>query len=192
MLLLVFPIRCRIKAGSADDYEFRYTLTTKVSNFIFNDQVIDTSKYKVMIAAGESMKDYEIHRGDKVFIEPYISEDDKKNILDYPILAIRLYGPRMPFDSKQKLRKFVGYVESSTDWDNVYEKYKDRIKKDISKEQFKESCNKSYRKGKFELNKSNIGILSETFDVSLQKYHYSVHSIKNVYGKVKYVCGRVK
>lgn len=185
MLFIEFPVCNRVKAGIADKYVFGKTVARRIQKISIGDRQIDASKLSHMVVAGDSMKDYNINDGDNVLIETFNSQQ-KKNITRYPVVVISLREPRKPFDSDMKLRKFVGYVDDEN-WGDTYERYRDRVKADVTKDDFVASCQKSYGKYQFPLASPRAGVLSETYDADEQSYHYSVHSSDSIYGKVVYV-----
>ncbi|MBR6227705.1 MAG: hypothetical protein IKQ79_05330 [Bacteroidales bacterium] len=188
MLLIEFPICQRVKAGTADKYVFGGTVARRMPKISVDEHYYGTTCYKQMVVAGDSMQDYNIHNGDNIFVDPY-DDQGKLNIKRYPVIAITLREPHLPFDSGLKLRKFVGYV-GNDDWGAAYDRYISRVKKTVTREKFIASCKKSYNKHPFPLENSNSGIISETYDVESCSYHYSVHSVGLVYGKVMFVGGR--
>lgn len=185
MLFLEYPIRLRVKAGNAKDYVFRFSSMSRITNIKVDDQIIDVTDLIPMIAAGNSMQDYDIQYGDKVFITKLI-DGQKKAINSYPVVAIRMTKPHLPFDSRYKLRKFLCYTDD-TNWEQIYNCHKSRIKEEVSVEMFTESCQKSYEKNPFELGEAKCGIISETYDVREKAYHYSVHPTNLLYGIVSYI-----
>ena len=188
MLFIEFPIRRRVKAGTANKYVFGRAVVRRLSKVTVGDRFVDVSDYEQMVAAGDSMRDYNIHNGDSILVSPY-DDNGKLHIEHYPVLAIKLREPVKPFDSNMKLRKFVGYV-ANQDWDAAYERYKDRVKTTVSREDFMASCNKSYNKHQFPLSDADPAVLSETYDVDSHRYHYSVHPVDKIYGKVVFVGSR--
>lgn len=188
MLFIEFPIRRRVKAGTADKYVFGCAVTRRLSKVTVDDRQVDAADYKQMVAAGDSMKDYNIHNGDSILVSPY-DDQGKLHIDRFPVLAIKLRGPMKPLDSDMKLRKFVGYVVNQ-DWGAAYDRFQNRVKSVVSRDDFMASCAKSYGKHKFSLSEATPAVLSETYDVDSQCYHYSVHPAENVYGKVVFVEGK--
>lgn len=188
MLFIEFPIRRRAKAGTADKYVFGCTAVRRLSKVTVGDRCVNAADYEQMVAAGDSMQDYNIHNGDSILVAPY-DEQGKLHIDRFPVLAIKLRGPMKPFDSDIKLRKFVGYV-SDQDWDAAYNRFHDRVKPTVSRDAFVASCAKSYSKHQFTLTDATPAVLSETYDVDSHCYHYSVHPVENVYGKVVFVGGK--
>ena len=188
MLFIEFPIRRRVKAGTADKYVFGCAVARRLSRIAVGDRQVDAVDYEQMVAAGDSMQDYNIHNGDSILVSPY-DEQGKLHIDRFPVLAIKLRGPRKPFDSNMKLRKFVGYV-GNQDWGAAYDRFRDRVKPAVSRDDFMASCAKSYGKCQFTLSDATPAVLSETYDVDSHCYHYSVHSVENVYGKVVFVGGK--
>lgn len=187
MLFIEFPIRRRAKAGTADKYVFGRTVARRLSKVSVGDLYVDASDYEQMVAAGDSMQDYNIHNGDSILVSPYDAQG-KLHIKRYPVLAIKLRGPMKPFDSDIKLRKFVGYT-ANKDWGTAYDRYIDRVKPTVSRDDFIASCAKSYGKHQFALTEATPAVLSETYEVDSHRYHYSVHPAENVYGKVVFVSG---
>lgn len=188
MLFIEFPFRRRAKAGTADKYVFGHTIARRLSKVTVGDRCVDASGYEQMVAAGDSMRDYNIHNGDSILVSPYDGHG-RLHISRYPVLAIKLRGPMKPFDSDIKLRKFVGYVVNQ-DWGKAYDCYHDRIKPAVSRDDFMASCAKSYGKHQFTLSETNPAVLSETYDVDSHCYHYSVHPAESVYGKVVLVSSK--
>lgn len=188
MLFIEFPIRRRVKAGTADKYVFGCAVARRLSRITVCDRQVDAADYEQMVAAGDSMQDYNIHNGDSILVSPY-DEQGKLHIDRFPVLVIKLRDPMKPFDSNMKLRKFVGYV-GNLDWGAAYDRFRNRVKPAVSRDAFMASCAKSYGKHQFTLSETNPAVLSETYDVDSHCYHYSVHPAESIYGKVVLVSSK--
>ncbi len=188
MVFSEYPMLRRAKAGKADKYVFGHTFARRLSQISVGESCFALADYEQMVAAGDSMKDYNIHNGDIILVSRY-DETARKNIDHYPVIAIKLQGVHLPFDSDLKLRKFVGYV-GNDDWNAAYDTYQSRVKKSVGRDAFIASCAKSYGKNRFPLTSPKVAIISETYDVDSQCYHYSVHATDCVYGKVVFASGK--
>lgn len=130
-----------------------------------------------LIVCGNSMKNYNIHDGNRVYVE-VLSEENKMNIERYPVIVYDNKHRKSDLYSHYKLRKFVGYVETLN---NLYEVFNERIQ--ITKEIFdtdikNSSCDLS--------DKSKKVVLSETFDKNLNRNRYSLHHAENIVGIVRF------
>ena len=186
MLLIEFPLRRRVKAGTANKFIFGKAFARRLGSELKTDHdFVDPKDYEQMVVAGNSMKDYNIHDGDIVLVKTY-DERSKMEIDTYPVVAIKLCKNWNPFDSDMKLRKFVGYARDQK-WDAVYDSFKKRVKNSVSREDFIASCKKSFEKNPFTIEKDHPAIVSETYDENSRQYHYSVHPVNLLYGKVAFV-----
>lgn len=149
----------------------------------FGDKVVDLSQYSMLVVHGDSMKDYKIHNGQSVFVERYKTEAEKNGIEKKPVVAIKIEKRRF-YLSQYKLRKFVSYIDNSQvpDWTEVYRSNKNAIK--TSKDIFLEDVSAKYKK--YYENRRDRLVLSETYDESIGRHRYSLHSVEQLYGAVKY------
>ena len=186
MLLIEFPLRRRVKAGTANKFIFGKAFARRLNSELrTNIDIVNSKDYEQMVVAGNSMKDYNIHDGDIVLVKTY-DEHSKMEIETHPVVAIKLGKNWNLLDSDMKLRKFVGYATDQR-WDAVYDLYKKRVKKSVSREAFIASCARSFDKNPFTIEKNHPAIVSETYDENLCQYHYSVHPVNLLYGKVAFV-----
>lgn len=171
------------KAGKVSKFYWKYKLLFgKEPNTIVCDGTkIDVSTYKELYVYGNSMKDYDIHNGQKVLVSEYKSAEQKNQIEGYPVLVFHIYN--MKYQSPYKLRKFVGYVDElgDMDWNYFYDRLNDRIK--IDKAQFVSGLKE---KESNLTQKHNRHILSETYDEDTGIYRYSLHPVNSLYAKVMY------
>lgn len=172
------------KAGEADKYVFKIGVGKRLDKNRINAK---TKLLQLLLVNGNSMADYGIFNMNSIWVQKF-NEEEKRNITSFPVLVLSLVDPIKKSDSLYKLRKFVGYVKNgeSIDWGAVYEEYKSRVKPSVSKGEFIASCEHSYSKSYERLKNDDIIVLSETFDEGIRKYHYSVHTVSQVYAKVKY------
>jgi len=172
------------KAGKVSKFYWKYKLLFGKSPKVVEcmGMKVDVSSYKVLYVYGNSMKDYEIHNGQEVLVSEYVTERQKESIEDYPVLVFHIYN--MKCQSPYKLRKFVGYVKdpANADWQNVYNRFKDRIR--ISESHFISECKEKQSKLK-QLKEQYI--LSETYDEDSATYRYSMHPVSSLYARVDYV-----
>lgn len=171
------------KAGKVSKFYWKYRLLLgkEPKEIVCNGDVIDVSSLKELYVHGNSMKDHHILNGQKVFVSVYDTPESKESINDYPVLVFHRFN--MKGQSPYKLRKFVGYVgrAGGNDWNNLYHKYKERIK--IDEESFLSEMQEKERHLQQNLNQH---ILSETYDEETGKYRYSLHSVDSLYAKVMY------
>ena len=169
------------KAGKVTDpCSITESLKYGVPQFINVDgKRIDVSKYVVFYVHGESMGKYKIHDKQMAFVEPLASTFE---ISGHSVLVLRIINPN---DAGYKLRKFVCLIDSieNTNWEDVYEKNKDRIS--IPQNDFIAQCVKKASKDKDCL--TGKVILSETYDVTAKKDCYSLHALSTAFGTVEYV-----
>lgn len=171
------------KAGKVSKFYWKYKLLFgKEPNIIVCDQeMINVSSYKELYVHGNSMKDYDIHNGQKVFVSVF-ENHEKESIEGFPVVAFHIYN--MKCQSPYKLRKFVGYVDDikSRNWAELYRRYRERIK--IDEIQFISDLDKKNIPG---LMSSDRYILSETYEDDSNAYRYSLHPVSSLYAKVMYV-----
>ncbi len=139
----------------------------------------NVSKDFQMLVCGNSMKNYHILDGQRIYVRS-IADEDKENITRYPVLVFHIVDGAKG-DAKYKLRKFVGYVVDD-DFRNLYDSLRDRIK--VPVDSFLSQCTPKYK----ELRKSNSGklVLSETYDEDKGIVLYSLHPVSTIMGKVEY------
>lgn len=177
-----------VKAGKVKN-NFHFLFNLKLKSFpdiiVYNGEKIRTALFEIMYVKGQSMKHCRIGDGQYVFVTP-LTEVQKTQIKTYPVLVFKITGLFNIFDSHYKLRKFVAYIDnvSSSNWNEVYELYSDRIQESVTAVEFVEDCSKKAKKMK---NKDGKCILSETFDENSQKFRYSLHPVDSLYARVKYV-----
>lgn len=139
----------------------------------------DVSKDIQMVVCGNSMKNYNIFDGQRIYVRE-ITDKDKGEIKRFPVLVFKIVNGE-DGDAKYKLRKFVGYV-TDDNFKEAYKTYRDRIK--VSEETFVAQCTPKYK----ELRKKNTGkfVLSETYDEDKDVVLYSLHPVDTILGKVEY------
>ncbi len=177
--MMYISLETSVTAGDANSqclYKIPSNNTRRKVLYI-NGQKQNVEKMLSLIVCGNSMKEYNIYDGNRVYVN-VLSETEKSNIEKYPVIVYDNKHRKHEWFSHYKLRKFVGYVN---DIDNLFETYKDRIK--TSKELFEydiqnSSCDKN------DLTKKIV--LSETFDKKLNRCRYSLHHAENIVGVVKY------
>lgn len=143
-------------------------------------QSIDLSKDIKMVVCGNSMKYYNIHNGQRIYVEK-IEEAEKGDISTFPVLVLDIVNNPNKEDAAYKLRKFVGYTDNE-DWSGYYEKLRNRIK--VPEDIFVSQCSEKYRKMNPAPNEQLV--LSETYDEDKNEVCYSLHPVSSIYGKVKY------
>lgn len=149
------------------------------SNIRINGVRKDVSKDFQMLVCGNSMKNYNIFDGQRIYVKE-IADKDKGEIKRFPVLVFHIVNGEKG-DAKYKLRKFVGYV-ADDNFKDLYETYRDRIK--VSETSFVAQCASKYE----ELRKKNTGkfVLSETYDEDKDVVSYSLHPVDTILGKVEY------
>lgn len=182
MLVLNYHTLPVVKAGKVTKWsgKAKRMLGYMPDKWVVDGKKIDVSKDKKMVVCGNSMKDYRIYDGQRIYVKP-LSDEEKRSISRFPVLVLDIVNQPDRSDANYKLRKFVGYVESS-DWEKVYEQFCQRIK--IPKMDFVKQCATKYAKLLQEGEKQLV--LSETFDEDRKAVVYSLHPVKAVFGKVEY------
>lgn len=183
MLCSFIRVEIVAKAGKVTKFHWKYKILTgkRPKSIMCGDRPVDVSGYKALYVYGNSMKDYDIHNGQEVFVKE-LDERAKEKIRDFPVLAFHIYNTLC--QSPYKLRKFVSYIDlGHVDWERVYREFHQRIR--VPKAQFIEECEE--KQDKERQNKVSRYILSETYDEDLGTYHYSLHPVSSLYGIVKYV-----
>lgn len=170
-----------VKAGKVTKpcKEKNWILGKIPSTIKINGEKKDISNDSLMLVCGNSMKNYNIFDGQRIFVKS-IEDKDKGKIKSYPVLVFHIVNGAKG-DAKYKLRKFVGYVVDGN-FKRVYETYRDRIK--VSEDSFVAQCSLKYE----ELSKKNKGklVLSETYDENKNVVLYSLHPVDTILGKVEY------
>ena len=184
LLLLNYHSLPVVKAGKVNKWSGK---TKRVLGYmpartlVVDGKRVDVSKDKKMVVSGNSMKDYQIFHGQRIYVKP-LSEEEKGSISRFPVLVLNIVNHPDKSDADYKLRKFVGYAESD-DWNKLYEQFRQRIK--ISQADFVAQCATKYARlpqdGKGRL------VVSETYDEDKEAVQYSLHPVSAVYGRVEYV-----
>lgn len=171
-----------VKAGKADELHprLKYTFGKMPSIVKVNGVSVDLNDDVEMLVCGNSMKDYNIHDGQRIYVKEYKEDSEKLNIKTHPVLVFRITQKLVEEDADFKLRKFVGYLDGQPDWNIVYERYKNRIH--IDKDIFIAQCEEKYNKT---TDREHL-VLSETYSEKKKVILYSMHAAKTIYGKVEY------
>lgn len=171
------------KAGKVSKFYWKFKLLygKEPNTIVCDGEQINVSSYEELYVHGNSMKDYDIHNGQKVLVSVF-KDQEKQSIEGFPVLAFHIYN--MKCQSPYKLRKFVGYVDDikARNWVDLYNRYSERIK--IDETQFVSDLNK---KNINDLNSPERYILSETYEDDSNIYRYSLHPVSSLYAKVMYV-----
>lgn len=181
-LLLNFYTLPVVKAGKVTKF---CSKTKRVFGYMpnsikVNGVKVDLSKDEKMLVNGNSMKDYNLFDGQRIYVKR-LSDDEKRNIATYPVLVFNIVNNPKANDAEYKLRKFVGYVDSD-DWQKIFDRFRGRIK--ISETDFVNQCTDKY--AKTPLTDRGHLVLSETFDEDKASVSYSLHPVASVFGKVEY------
>lgn len=171
-----------VKAGKADELHPREKSTFgKLPTMVkVNGVRVDLKDDVEMLVCGNSMQEYNIHDGQRIYVKECKDESEKMNIKTHPVLVFRITQKTIENDADFKLRKFVGYLDEQPDWNQVYEQYKNRIH--IDKDTFIAQCEEKYKKTS---DKENL-VLSETYSEEKKVILYSMHEADTIYGKVEY------
>lgn len=170
-----------VKAGKVTKpcKERRTVFGDTPSNININGVRIDVSKDLKMLVCGNSMKNYNIFDGQRIYVKP-MTDNEKHDIKHYPVLVFNIVGG-MEGDAKYKLRKFVGYVKDNN-FKDLYEIQHNRIK--VSMDTFISQCSPKYDKLREQY--SEMLVLSETYDEDTNTVLYSLHPVSTILGKVEY------
>lgn len=149
------------------------------SEININGVRIDVSKDTKMLVNGNSMKNYNIFDGQRIYVKP-MTDEEKQEIRHYPVLVFNIVDG-MKGDAKYKLRKFVGYVRDN-DFKTLHETLHERIKVPVGT--FTSQCAPKYNKLRERY--SETLVLSETYDEDNDTLLYSLHPVSTIFGKVEY------
>lgn len=191
-LLLLFPLLYVLssvrlyfaaKAGKVSKPYPVVRLSTKQKprKIRYEGKTVDTSSMLCLYVHGNSMQDYKINDGDYIFIERFNTDNDKHHITGFPVVVFSIADPK--WQSKYKVRKFVGYVHDNDDWNEIFSKFENRIKSD--KQTFVDECSRKVNKLKKVSIEGDL-VLSETYDEPTKQHLYSLHPVKSLFGKVRY------
>ena len=149
------------------------------SHILINGVKKDVSKDMQMVVCGNSMQNYHIYDGQRIYVREMMDEE-KNGITRYPVLVFHIVNGE-PGDAKYKLRKFVGYVDND-DLRNLFLTLQNRIK--VTEDVFVSQCADKLKR----LRLKNQGrlVLSETFDEDKNAIFYSLHPVNTILGKVEY------
>lgn len=139
----------------------------------------DVSKDLQMIVCGNSMQNYNIYDGQRIYVKA-MEDEEKNQITRYPVLVFHIVNGELG-DAKYKLRKFVGYVDNEN-LNDLFVSKQDRIK--VSEDIFVSQCEEKLRK--LRLKESVRLVLSETYDEDQKAILYSLHPVTTIFGKVEF------
>ena len=139
----------------------------------------DVSKDLQMIVCGNSMQNYNIYDGQRIYVKA-MEDEEKNQITRYPVLVFHIVNGELG-DAKYKLRKFVGYVDNDN-FKDLFVSKQDRIK--VSEDIFVSQCEEKLRK--LRLKESVRLVLSETYDEDKKAILYSLHPVTTIFGKVEF------
>lgn len=139
----------------------------------------DVSKDLQMIVCGNSMQNYNIYDGQRIYVKA-MEDEEKNQITRYPVLVFHIVNGELG-DAKYKLRKFVGYVDNEN-LNDLFVSKQDRIK--VSEDIFVSQCKEKLRK--LRLKESVRLVLSETYDEDQKAILYSLHPVTTIFGKVEF------
>lgn len=170
-----------VKAGKVTKLckEKKWVLGTMPSTIKINGVKFDVSKDLKMLVNGNSMQDYHIYDGQRIYVKT-MTEDEKENIKHFPVLVFHIVEG-IKGDAKYKLRKFVGYV-TNDNFKELYITYQSRIK--VPMETFIAQCTPKYTKLREKYSEKLV--LSETYDEDKNIVLYSMHPASTILGKVEY------
>lgn len=170
-----------VKAGKVTTLckETNWVLGKIPSKLSINGVKVDAREDLKMLVCGNSMKNYHIYNGQRIYVKP-MTDEEKIHIHSFPVLVFNIVDG-LKGDAKYKLRKFVGYVMND-DFRELYEAYQDRIK--VSLETFTEQCTPKYNKLREKYSEQLV--LSETYDEDKNIVLYSLHPVSTILGKVEY------
>lgn len=182
VLLLNFNSLPVVKAGKVTKFcdKKKYVFGAMPNRVKINNQNVDLSDDEKMVVSGNSMKEYNIFDGQRIYVKKY-SEDEKNTIQRFPVLVFNIVNTPNEKDAVYKLRKFVGYI-TTNNWSAVFVTFQDRIKTD--QVTFTRLCTKKYAKIP-QADRDKL-VLSETYDEEQNTVLYSLHPVSTIYGKVEY------
>lgn len=149
------------------------------SSITVNGVKMDVSKDLKMLVNGNSMKNYHIFDGQRIYVKT-MTDDEKGHIKHFPVLVFHIVDG-IKGDAKYKLRKFVGYV-TDNNFKELYATYQGRIK--VTMETFIGQCTPKYSKLREKYSEKLV--LSETYDEDRNIVLYSLHPVSTILGKVEY------
>lgn len=182
ILLLNFNSLPVVKAGKVTKFcdKKKFVFGTMPNHVRINNRVVDLSDDEKMVVSGNSMKEYDIFDGQRIYVKRY-SEDERNTIQRYPVLVFNIVNTPNEKDAVYKLRKFVGYI-TTNNWPDVFVTFQDRIKTD--QVTFTRLCTEKYAKIP-QADRDRL-VLSETYDEEHNTVLYSLHPVSTIYGKVEY------
>ena len=173
-----------VKAGKVDDFCWRYAfvLNAHKKQLRIKDELHNVSSLLMFVVHGNSMCQYGVNSGQRVFVQKLNDDLLKNTIQTHPMLMLSIVDASK-CQSQYKLRKFIKYIEKNTDdWGAVYDANRDYIKS-MSKDAFIAAMQKKALK--VHLDKERH-ILSVTFNEHSKALEYSLHPVSSLYGIVKY------
>ena len=187
IIVLLVSVRSvdTVKAGNVLKHSpaTKLRIGSKPRKLLVGQDYVDVSALEQLVVCGNSMKDYQIHNGQCVFVSTF-NYQDKFQIENHPVVVLAISNAGK-FESKYKLRKMIAYAEGfDTDWHILFNNNRTRIK--IDEATFVAKCAEKASKLRAAGVSDGKLILSETYDEDLGICRYSLHPAETLYGIVKY------
>lgn len=179
-----------VKAGNVNDFQWRMvSVDDEIPDIIeCEGKEISVKGLKWINIRGESMREYGVHDNYRGFLYPYTKEE-KSQIQGMPIVSFKINDhPWRIWESRRKLRRFIAYLPSQKAYDfhAIYEQYKDNISidKDLFVKECQERMDEIHSNWLFYRNQPLV--LSETYDCTKNRNHYSIHRVSSLRGRLDY------
>lgn len=173
-----------VKAGKVDDFCLRYAFVLNAHKKQLRVKGIlhDVSSLLMFVVHGNSMCQYGVKSGQRIFVQKLNDNTSKDTIQTHPMLMLSIIDASK-WQSQYKLRKFINYIEKNTDdWGAVYDANRNFIES-MSRDAFIETMLK--KACKVHLNEERH-ILSVTFNEHSNALEYSLHPVSSLYGIVRF------
>lgn len=181
------------RVAKAGDVEHMSPLESKINDlsnksFIFNGKRINIKDYEVFVVDGESMSNCDIHTGNGVLVSRLFNKNELENgaIVIYEIDPNRYKHDHPESNIPQygfKIRQFIGYADLYEENEVIYNKIQ-HIDTELKEEKFKKLLYQKLDKARKYFQDKKV-IVSITYKDNQKDY--SIHSLSELYGIVKYI-----
>ena len=165
-------------------------------NLIFNGRVVNHTNYETFIVDGESMAGCGIHANDGILVDKHINKNEIEagEVVVYEVDKDRLRKNNPETEendhSKFKVRQLLGYIQIDND-DNKICDFLGEKDSNLKEENFRVILKEKLKKARdYGIRNGVVTITVTTLPDKGGKKDYSVHTLQELYGVVRYIISR--